>query len=72
MIYTLIMESEKLIKTVRFKGMSPEEKIRIIHYLQKKGLSAYQIALKLQVTPQLIYYWMGKDETKEMDSSRKN
>jgi transposase len=54
------MDAEKLIKDVRFKGMSPDEKKFVIKYLLSKNLSAYDIALHLKVTPQLIYYWIKK------------
>lgn len=57
------MKTEELIKTVRFKGMSAEEKIEAIRYLINQGLSAYSIALQFAVTPQLIYYWINKDKT---------
>ena len=58
------MNSKDLIKSIRFKGMTAEEKIQAIRHLSKKGMSAYQIALKFQVTPQSIYYWIAKDDTK--------
>jgi transposase-like protein len=54
------MDAKTMVDKLRFKGMFPEEKIDVIRYLRKEGLSAYQIALKLQMTPQAIYYWMKK------------
>ena len=54
------MDIETLIEKIRFKGMLPEEKEIVIRSLRKDGWSINRIGLRLQTSPQLIWYWMKR------------